>query len=224
MSENCISESQNITMKNGFMEKFYESIRNKEFLSKRDESITSDVRARIISALIMEKAINPEKDKAFQYEYANIERLNECIKKERDSFNRKFEEDKENFRVIFNYTISINIINSRDCIATVRHTCELYNPKDYKPISTYKVKEEILMAGLIAPEGTVKADDLIKEKGKWITYAKRYALLQFMQPTKLEKDPEESDKRPKPRSITNQPASLKSEPKFLGSCAKDLIK
>ena len=196
--ENTNNNQQYTQASNPFKEKIYDAIRKGKFA--RNEEYISDPkeeRAFVISNIIMGNATKPEKDDAFKYKYANIERLNDCIKKEIVKYNEKLEKSGINQRVVLSNTVAINSVNNTDCIAIAKHKCILYDINEIKLISKYTYSEEILMKNMFPDsicKDNSKCDDHIKTRGKCITYAKRYALLQFMQPSKLEDDPEESDK------------------------------
>ena len=206
MSENINYEEKNINNKpeykqvsDPFEEKFFDAIRKGQFITKSEEYISDkEEKAFIASNIIMGNATKPEKDKAFNYKYANIERLNDCISLATEEYNEKLEKSKSAQRVVLNFKISVNMFKNTDCVAIVKHKCILYDTITNELISKYIATEEILMQNMfpdVALKDLSKCDEFIKYKGKCITYAKRYALLQFMMPSKLEEDPEESDKK-----------------------------
>lgn len=148
----------------------------------------------------MVHASKPKKDEAYKYQYSNLERINDCIEQSRAKFSDDlFKKSKQT--ILLSVIPTAHIIGKRNVIADVTHECIIHDENN-EIISSYVLEKDIYMSNMLMPEPTIPASasssvlaEVMKQKGAWISYIRRYAMLQSLQFTNMEKDVELMDPR-----------------------------
>lgn len=152
-------------------------------------------KSKTVFMLIKELASTPSKTKAYNYDYCSIEDLKQCLfEAARTVRDRYFASKIGNLRMFFDVTTKVDIISERDTVCYVTYYVEIYDSITLAVVSSYKNITKFAMATMMLPEeGHKTPQDLMKNKGSWITYISRYALSQTMTITKLGRDPEQEE-------------------------------
>lgn len=157
------------------------SLNTEDFVSKKQEQTIGTPQAFLVSEIVMSTATGTEASKGFNYDYHSIGNLYKCIEDSVKNVNEN-KLSKIGKECTVSNNVSVDILTERSCVATVRHTCTVFCKENIEIVSKYTAQTQILMHNMIMPETKGKQEaDLIKQKGSWITYIKRYALLQTMQ-------------------------------------------
>lgn len=170
--------------RNAIMRRFIDCCDRNIPILKKTESTSGGKEAEVAALCIMSGASMVIKSNKIEYSrnkfnYANLEDLYSAIKESEDRFNKDVCKNGMQARITNN--VLLNILNERDCVATIDQKCIVYNEKGLEHISTYTCSVEILMANMIMEETELsKGASLMQDKGKWISYIRRYALAQFL--------------------------------------------
>lgn len=151
-------------------------------------------KSKTVFMLIKELASKPSKSKGHNYEYYSIEDLKQCLFEAARAIRSKFFSPSTNLKMLFDVITKVDIVSRRDAVCYVTYYVEIYDSTTLEVVSSYKNITKFAMATMMLPEETHKhIQDLMKNKGSWITYISRYALAQTMTITKLGQDPEQFD-------------------------------
>lgn len=170
--------------KNSIMKRFIYCCSRDEGILRKTESVEGGKEAEIAAMCIINGASSVIKKNSFEYSktkfsYANLEDLYNAIKESEDKFNEN--ENIKRLKLVAKIInpVFLNILDERNCIATIDQKCIVYNKETLEHVSTYKCQIEILMANMMMGESG-SGGTLMQDKGKWITYTRRYAISQLL--------------------------------------------